>query len=606
MEEPPNKVSLKSKIEAMKLVIHWTWKTSPHMFLIILLVTILGGALALIEPFILKVIIDRITIENSSVGTGLAIGLLGVIVVYGVARLFQEVSWDIQTTVKKMHAQRLERYVSMEVMKKVSSLDAIYFESPEYYNILNKANQNFWRISESFWHITILLGQTISVAVISITLLYYDWRIFSLIVLASIPSILFSLRSKRMIWGIFDATSPVSQEAGYYKRLLTERPEAVKEVRMYGLSTHFLSKFEKLITTFINKQDRGAYHELRYLLLVSLFQITFSMMAAWVVIVSYISGAITIGTLTLLWALLFQFAAHLRWVVRTISMLSEMGDFITPYIGLMEFVPTIKESVKPINFPEKMAQGIVFEKVSFNYPGAKKKSLNEVSFSIKPGQSVAIVGENGSGKTTMIKLLARLYDPTSGRIMIDGKDMKEYSIDSLHENIGIIFQDFMKYEGLIKENIGYGRVSHVGKSDLVHEAAKKSGAWEFIKEFDEQYKEHLGRTLKESGTELSVGQWQKIALARVFFRNPSILVLDEPTAAIDARAEYELFKKFKSLTKDKITLLISHRFSTVRMADVIIVVHNGQVVEKGSHNQLLAINGRYAKLFRMQAEGYKE
>lgn len=281
------------------------------------------------------------------------------------------------------------------------------------------------------------------------------------------------------------------------------------------------------------------------------------------------------------------------------------ATFLTPIIDVLSFKSRITDSLHPHNFPKKIAKGIEFRNVTFFYQNSKKPVLKNVNLSFKSNESIALVGENGSGKTTLIKLLCRLYDVSEGEILIDGINIKNFCLSDLYENMGVIFQDFMKYEALVKENIAFGRVKDLHKKEKIKQSAIKSGAWNFIKDLEHKYETQLGKKLKQEGTDLSVGQWQKIALARAFFRDAQLLILDEPTAAVDAKAEYDLFKKFRTLTKNKITFLISHRFSTVRMADKIVVIDKGKIVEVGNHEELLKKKGKYAKLFKLQAEGYK-
>ena len=530
--------------------------------------------------------------------------MIGVLVIYGVARVLQSILWDVQVIIKKVHAQKLERHVANVLMNKISSLDAVYFEDPEYYNTLTKANHSLWRVNDFFWQFTFFLGQAISVLVIISALFTFNWLIVLLITGAAIPSIIFAFRASKMVWGAFDSASPISREANYYRQLMIDKPEAVKEIRLFGLKYHFLGKFDNLFVQFINSQEKAAKKELGLYILIGIIEGSLSVLAAWLVVKSFLNSQISIGELTFFWALLFQFAEHARWMVRMIGELNQSATFITPFIKILGFKSTIKEAENPKVFPSEIKRGIEFRNVSFYYPTSKNPTLNNFNLKINPGESIALVAQNGSGKTTLIKLLTRLYDVNEGEILIDGANIKEYPISDLHKNIGVIFQDFMKYESSIEENIGYGKIANMKSKDKIHSASLKAEAYDFIKDLSKKYKTHLGKTLKEEGTELSVGQWQKIALARAFFKDAQILCLDEPTAAVDAKAEYQLFQKFENLTKGKITILISHRFSTVRMADKIILIEKGRIVEQGSHNELLRKSGKYSKLFRMQAESY--
>ncbi|MBI3334823.1 ABC transporter ATP-binding protein [Candidatus Pacearchaeota archaeon] len=606
MEPKPSPVPLKERLAAVRLALKWTYNASKPLTILIFAIALLSGVLTLVEPYIFKLIIDEVTGSISlSLGQRIGLSLIGILIIYGIARVAQGLFWDIQTALKSLHSQKMDKYITGLLMQKISSLDAAYFENPQYYNTITKANQSVWRINDFSWQFTFIMGEAISVLVIIGALFTFNWLVVALVILAALPSILLAFKSSQIEWGIFDAYSPVSRHAHYYRGLMTDRPDAIKEIKLFGLQRYFLDKFESLFGDFVQKQERVARKRMLLFSLITILEGVFSVIAAWLVVNAFVKGSITIGELTFFWALLFQFAGHARWIVRLSSTLNEHALFISPFVKILAFAPLVKQSEHALIFPKKLQKGIEFRNVSFTYPHAKKPVLKNVSFTIKPGESIALVGENGSGKTTLIKLLTRLYDVSSGEILIDGVNIKEYSKESLYENIGIIFQDFMKYESLVKENIGFGNVAEMHRKAEVHGASVKSGSWDFIKALDKQYETHVGKTLKDDGTELSVGQWQKMALARAFFKNAQILCLDEPTAAVDARAEYELFRKFEKLTKDTATILISHRFSTVRMAHKILVMEHGKIAEHGTHRELMNRRGIYAKMFRMQAEGYR-
>src|SRR3989344_1334926 len=599
--------SFHERFEALRLALRWTYESSKFFTILIFFVVIFGGLLTLVEPFIFKIIIDKIVSgTESSLVSKLGLGLVGILVVYGVARVIQSILWDIQNILKKMHSQKLDKHVATLLMDKISSLDMAYFEDPEYYATLTKANQNLWRVNELFWQFTWFLGQAISVAVIIIALFSFNWVVVLIILSASIPSIIFAFKASKIVWSAFDSASPISREAHYYRGLLIESPQAIKEVKLFGLKPHFVSRFSSLFDRFIGTQQTAAKKEFGLYVFVGIVEGALSIVAAWLVVKAFLENQISIGELTFYWTLLFRFAEHARYMVRMIGELNQNATFITPFVRILAFRSTIREIAHPRLFPTTLQKGIEFRNVTFSYPRAKKPALKHFSLLKKPGESIALVGENGSGKTTLVKLLTRLYDVSEGDILIDGVSIKEYSVSSLHEHIGVIFQDFMKYESLVEENIGYGCVTQLRHTSKIHEASLKAEAYDFIKDLERKYKTHVGKTLKDEGVELSVGQWQKIALARAFFKDAPILCLDEPTAAVDAKAEYQLFQKFEKLTKGKTTILISHRFSTVRMADRIVLIEDGKIAEQGSHHELLRKRGKYEKLFRMQAEGYRD
>lgn len=585
------------KLEALKLALKWTYQASPFLTVVDLCFVALGGLLAIAEPYAFKLVIDYVTKQQS-----IMLGIVGILSLYGVARLLQNLFWDLTNLIRRVHNLHIERYVIHTLMAKISSLDMIYFETAEYYNTVDRATGNLWRILELFWVVTFFLSEVISTIVIIGALIAYDVRLVGILLFSIIPSLFVVWRWADVLYSAFQEASPIYRHARYYQSLLTDDPASIRELRVFGIKEHFLGKFAHLFTDFIKKQDTAARIQIFWYILLGIIEGCLSVFAAWLVVESYMEGKITLGDLSFLWMLLFQFAGHIRWIVRMLGDLNTHTTFLTPVLEVLHFTPTIQEISQPKKFPLQLKQGIEFRNVSFSYPHTKKHVLKDISLSFKPNENIALVGENGSGKSTLIKLLCRLYDVSTGEICIDGNNIKEFALDDLYNHIGIIFQDFMKYEALIEENIGLGRL---GKKEGIHEAAVKSGSWPFIKELEKQYKTHIGKKLKEEGVELSVGQWQKIALARAFFRDAQILILDEPTAAVDAKAEYELFRKFKALTKNKITFLISHRFSTVRMADKIVVIDKGRIIEVGSHDELMRNNGHYAKLFRMQARGYE-
>ncbi len=599
--------NLKEKWEALKLANRWTWESSVKLTIAIFIITVLGGMIGIIEPWIFKIIIDKITVgKELAILSKLGIGLVGVMVIYGTVRIFETLMWDLQYLLRNIHNQKMDFLSSRKMMEKISSLDMTYFENPDYYSEIKKSEAGLWRLNQISSQFTYLISQFINASFIIGALYLFSPVVVILALASAVPGVIFMFKASEIVWSAFSSSSSISKHAGYYRYMMMNNPQAIKEMKLFNLKEHFIGRFDSLFGSYIKKQKIAAIKESGLFILNGAVSGIFSAIAAWIIVKSFINGEITIGRLTFLWALLFQFAGNVRYFTRSIGDISSSAAFITPLVNVLGLKPKIIESKNPISFPQKLKRGIEFKNVTFYYPGAKKPSLKNFNLLIKPSESLALVGENGSGKTTLVKLLTRLYDVNEGEILIDGINIKEYSLESLYGNIGVIFQDFMKYEAKVLENIGFGNVESMKNKESIHDASKKSEAWEFVKELTNKYKTHLGRHLKKEGTELSGGQWQKIALARAFFKDAPILVLDEPTAAVDARAEYRLFQRFEQLSKDKTTLLISHRFSTVRMADKIAVIEQGKLKEYGSHKELLRENGIYAKLFRMQAEGYKE
>ena len=317
-----------------------------------------------------------------------------------------------------------------------------------------------------------------------------------------------------------------------------------------------------------------------------------------------LAGLLSIGDLTLMISAFSRARNIMEGLVSGLIGISEQALFIKDLFEFFETKASIFIDLNAIPAPRPIRQGFQFERVSFGYPGSNSLSLTDVSFRLEAGEKIALVGENGAGKTTLVKLLARLYDPTAGRILLDGIDLREYNVESLRNEIGIIFQDYMKYDMLVAENIGFGRLEHLADQSRIEYAAEKSLAAPLISRLAGRYDQMLGRRF-DSGVDLSIGQWQKISLARAYMRDAQVLILDEPTASLDARAEFEVYQRFVDLTAGKMAVVISHRFSTVRMADRILVLEQGSIHEQGSHSQLVAKGGKYSELFELQAAGYR-
>src|SRR3989344_1928492 len=330
------KVGLREKIQAMDLAFRWTYESSKKLTLVIIAVIMFTGLLTIVEPYTFKLIIDHLIGDhNLSLASQLGIGIIGVLIVYGIARTIQSIMWDVQTTIKKIHSQKLDKYVSKIMMNKISSLDSAYFENPEYYNTLEKANQNFHRVDDFFWRFTFFLSQFVNLIVRISALLVLDIRIVLLVLIAMIPSIFLAFKQTEVFFGIFDLTSPIARKANYYKNLLTERPEAIKEIKLFGLKQHFIIKFDKLLNKVIKQQEKGAYKEVRMIFLASLVEGITSVIAGWIVIKHFINGNITIGELTFYWALLFQFAENAKFLVTQISNLNETSLFLTPFLKIV-------------------------------------------------------------------------------------------------------------------------------------------------------------------------------------------------------------------------------------------------------------------------------
>jgi ATP-binding cassette subfamily B protein len=322
------------------------------------------------------------------------------------------------------------------------------------------------------------------------------------------------------------------------------------------------------------------------------------------VIYETVMGTLTIGSLYFLTGAIAGASTNIQAVFATFSTIADQALFVTDLLEFFAMKPTVASKPNALPTPRPIREGFEFRNVSFSYPGQTRLVLSNVSFKLQPGERLALVGENGQGKTTIVKLLTRLYDPTGGQILLDGVDLREYDLEDLWKEIGVIFQDFMRYDVTASENIAMGKIEEKENVFLIRAAARKSLAEQVIRKLPKGYEQILGRRF-EGGVDISGGEWQKMALARAYLRDAQVLILDEPTAALDARSEHEVFQRFAELTQGKMALLISHRFSTVKMADRILVLENGQIAEQGHHNQLLLNRGRYAEMFELQAASYR-
>jgi ATP-binding cassette, subfamily B, bacterial len=323
-----------------------------------------------------------------------------------------------------------------------------------------------------------------------------------------------------------------------------------------------------------------------------------------VVLTKALAGAFSIGTFTMLTGAFQRSRTYIEKILSSFNDISEQAMFLTDLFDFFAMEPTIRSLPNAIPAPRPIRAGFEFRDVAFAYPGSSRLVVQKINFRLYPEEKIALIGENGAGKTTLVKLLSRLYDPTAGSILLDGIDLREYDVESLRREIGVIFQDYMRYDMVVRDNIGFGKIESLQDEPRVQTAAHKSLANHLIDRLPNGYDQMVGRRF-EGGVDLSGGEWQKIALARAYMRDAQLLILDEPTATLDARAEYEVFQRFADLTRDRMAVLISHRFSTVRMADRILVLADGAIQEQGTHQQLVALGGRYAELFELQAAGYR-
>ena len=500
-------------------------------------------------------------------------------------------------------ADKYTRFVSIQVMKHAAELDVIAYEDPIFYDRLERARVQATDRLAMIQMLGRLIQQVITTVTLSVTIIYYSPWLLLLLIAGVIPAFVGESHFAFLGYAKNFRQTPVRRQLDYL-RILGGSKEAAKELKLFGLSQFLTDRFTRLSDKVYEENVALSKRKLVAGALLSIVGSLGYYSAYIYVIWRTVMGALSIGTLYLLAGAILQASTNIQLIFSTLSGVADQALFLTDLLAFFEMQPTIRSKPNALPAPRPIRRGFEFRNVSFSYPGSSRRILQNLDFTLQPGERVALIGENGQGKTTIVKLITRLYDPTEGQVLLDGIDLREYSLEDLYKEIGVIFQDFMRYEMTAHENVAVGRIEQIGDRSAVMAAAHKSLADEVIAKLQGSYDQMLGRRF-EAGVDLSGGEWQKLALARAYLRDAQLLILDEPTAALDARSEYEVFERFAELTMGKMALFISHRFSTVRMADRIVVLADGQIVEDGSHEQLMALGGQYAEMFELQAASYR-
>src|SRR5665213_934517 len=500
-------------------------------------------------------------------------------------------------------ADRYTHYVSVEVMRQAAALDVTVYEDPVFYDRLERARVQATDRLAMIQQMGRLIQQTVTAIAFSAVLIRYSPALLFLLVAGILPAFLGESHFAFLTYAKNFCQTPARRMMDYLRQVGGSK-EASKELKLFNLSNYLTDRFRGLSQAIY--EENVALNRRRLFwggLLAIVGQLGYY--AAYALsIFRTIEGRYTIGDLTLITTAIMQAMSNIQQVFSTASGVADQALFLTDLLAFFEMKPKVESRANGVRMPRPVQRGFEFRNVSFVYPGTTRRILSDFNFTLAPGQRVALIGENGQGKTTVVKLITRLYDPSEGQILLDGIDLREYDLADLHAEIGVIFQDFMRYEMTARENIEVGRIEVPHSQEEIEYAAEKSLASEVVARLEGGYDQMLGRRF-EGGVDLSGGEWQKLALARAYLRDAQLLILDEPTASLDARSELEVFERFAELTHDKMALLISHRFSTVRMADRIVVLEGGRLVEEGSHAQLIALGGRYAGMFEMQAASYR-
>ena len=500
-------------------------------------------------------------------------------------------------------SDRFTRYVSVRVMSQASRLDLSTYEDPSFHDTLERARVQATDRVGMVHALGSLLQQGVTVVTLSASIAYFSPWLLVLLVFAVVPAFVGESHFAFQGYSLNIQQTPARRRLDYL-RLLGSSKETAKELKLFGLAPFITSEYAKLADQLYHQNVGLARRRLLFGGLLSLISTASYYGAYAYVVFRTVNGGLTWGDLQFLAGALAGANGGIQAFFSTFSNIADQSLFLTDLVEFFKVQPTIRSKPNALPAPRPMCEGVVFDNVSFAYPGNDRPVLDRLNLRIGLGERIALVGANGQGKTTIVKLLARQYDPTAGRILLDGIDLREYDVEDLHRIFGVIFQDFMHYDMTARQNIAIGRIEVEARDDEIELAARKSLANAVISRLPLGYDQMLGRRF-EGGVDLSGGEWQKIALARAYLRDAQILVLDEPTAALDARSEYEVFERFAELTAGKTALLISHRFSTVRMADRIVVLADGRVAEHGSHTDLLHRGGEYAEMFELQAASYR-
>jgi ATP-binding cassette subfamily B protein len=500
-------------------------------------------------------------------------------------------------------ADKYTRHVSIRVLEHAASLDLLAYEDPVFYDRLERARVQATDRLGMIQSIGRLVQQVITTASLSITILFFSPWLLLLLLAGIVPAFLGECHFAFLGYAKNLRQTPLRREMDYL-RVLGGSKEAAKELKLFGLKDFLVGRFTTLADDIYTEDVSLARRRLMAGAFLSTLGTVGYYCAYAFVIWRTVTGVLTIGTLTLLSGAILQASGNMQQIFSLVASIADQALFLTDLLAFFQMQPTIRSKSTAQLAPRPILRGFEFREVSFHYPGNERLVLNRLNLSLHPRERVALIGENGQGKTTIVKLITRLYDPTEGQVLLDGTDLREYSLEDLYREIGVIFQDFMRYEMTARKNIGVGRIEALEDIERVRSSALKSMAAEVVAKLPQGYDQMLGRRF-DGGVDLSGGEWQKIALARAYLRDAQVLILDEPTAALDARSEFEVFQRFAELTAGKMALFISHRFSTVRMADRIVVLENGNISEEGSHEQLTRRGGRYAEMFEMQAASYR-
>jgi ATP-binding cassette subfamily B protein len=595
------RVAAAGTVRGLPKVAKLTWQASPAMSIAILASTLVGGLTPTVTAYIAKLLLDSVVAAVAGHGStgrivGISIFQLGILT-------FTAVSTALTNVAQQLLQERMTLTIRHQVMDHASKLDLAFFEGSESYDLLRQASQEAPSRPVSMMSSALSLVRTAITFASMIVLLVSVSPLLALVVLiAPIPAFVSQSKYGARAFMLALYVSPVRRRMEYLSSLVTTDTYA-KETKVFGLGPYLVDRFRRLGQTYYTRERQLTTTR-------NLVGTAWSMLStlagagiALYIALEAVSGRLTIGDLALYTSAATAVQSSVQGLFSGFSGMYENNLYLDTLYQFLATKPQITAPEKPRPLPEPVRGHVRFDEVSLSYPGSDERALDGVSFEIRPGETVAVVGRNGAGKSTLIKLLCRLYDPTEGRILLDGVDVREFDPEELRTRMSAMFQDYVTYQGTAAENIGLGQLAALEDRARIEESARRAGAAERIERLPSGFDSPLGRWF-DQGVSLSGGEWQKIALARAFMRDAPILILDEPTSALDAQAEHDLFARLRALAHGRTTLYISHRFSTVRQAEKILLLDQGKLAEHGTHEELMALGGNYAELFTLQAAAY--
>jgi ATP-binding cassette subfamily B protein len=603
------KKSIKEQFNALKNLPEFfkmIWETSKSLTLANISLRLFRSFIPLAMLYIGKLVIDEVIriiplYESGELATYRYLWLL-LVAELGLV-IFSDLIGRAVTLFDSLLGDLFSNKISVRLIRHAAKLDLYQFENPDFYDKLERARRQTVGRVVLMSQVLTQLQEMITIVSLGIGLVYFNVWLIVILIIAVIPVFLGESHFNNATYSLSRSWTPERRELDYL-RFIGASDETAKEIKTFGLSDFIANRFDEISHRYFIANKKIAIKRAFWGILFSGIG-TLAYYGAYIfIIMQTISAAITIGTLTFLAGSFKRMHSMIEGIMTRFTWIADSALYLQDLFDFLAIQPQIQNKAEAQPIPMPIRQGFSFENVSFKYPESERWAIRNVSFQLGKDEKLALVGENGAGKTTLVKLLSRLYEPTEGRILLDGIDLKDYDLKDLRQNIGVIFQDYVRFQMSASDNIAVGKIDKKEHKPLIETAATKSLANTVIEKLPKKYEQFLGKRFHD-GVELSGGEWQKVALARAYMRDAQLLILDEPTSALDARSEHEVFVRFSELIENKAAVLISHRFSTVRMADRILLLENGMRKELGSHEELLKLNGKYAELFYLQAKGYQ-